>query len=86
MAKMLNMSQDDVIKEIKNFAKIPEGTTNWESTILNPLLKQRKKINVEIVENIAIFESQSQDNSESAREWQRYRDEVNWLIEKVNKI
>ena len=55
MAKMLNMSQDNVIKEINNFEKIAEGKTNWESTILNPLLKQRKKINVEIVENIAIF-------------------------------
>ena len=41
---------------------------------MNPLLRQKKKINVEIDGDIAVFDSQTLDNADSSREWQRYRD------------
>lgn len=53
---------------------------------MNPLLKQKKKINVEIEGNVAIFDSQTSDQSESSREWERYREEFTWLSEKVRNI
>jgi hypothetical protein len=53
---------------------------------MNPLLKQKKKVNVVIEGNVAIFDSQNVDVDESSREWQRYREEISWLNEKVKAI
>ncbi len=53
---------------------------------MNPLLKQKKKVNVVIEGNVAIFDSQNVDADESSREWQRYREEISWLSEKVKAI
>ena len=36
-------------------------------TIMNPLLKQKKKVNIEIIDNIAHLESQNQDKTDSIR-------------------
>lgn len=53
---------------------------------MNPLLKQKKKVNVVIEGNVAIFDSQNIDPEEASREWTRYREEISWLSEKVKAI
>ena len=60
---MLSISEEEVIKKMNNLHKISENTSKWDTTIMNPLLKQKKKVSVEIVDKIAIFESQNQDNA-----------------------
>lgn len=79
MAKMLGITKDEVLKRFKSFGAVEKTESPWDSTIMNPLLKQKKKINVVIDGNVAIFDSQSVDTEESSREWQRYREEISWL-------
>ena len=55
MAEMLSISEEEVIKQMNNLHKISESKSKWDTTIMNPLLKQKKKVSVEIVDKIAIF-------------------------------
>ena len=71
---MLSISEEEVIKQMNNLHKISKNKTEWDTTIINPLLKQKKKVSVEIVDKVVRFESQNQDNTESFREWERYKD------------
>lgn len=48
-----------------------------------PIVEAEEKVNVMIEENIAIFDSQNVDTEEYAREWNRYREELSWLSEKL---
>ncbi len=52
---------------------------------MNPLLSQRKIINIEITENDIVRLNESDKNAENLDEdeWKQYREEVSWLIEKV---
>ena len=74
------------MKRLKSFDAIEESQSAWDTTIMNPLMRQKKKINVDIEGDIAIFDSQTLDSVDSSREWQRYRDEFVWLAEKVKNI
>ena len=74
------------MKRLKSFDAVEESQSAWDTTILNPLLRQKKKINVEIEGDLAIFDSQTLDSVDSSREWQRYREEFVWLTEKVRSI
>lgn len=73
MAKMLGITKEEVLKRFKSFGAVEKTESPWDSTIMNPLLKQKKKINVLIDGNVAVFDSQTVDVEESSREWQRYR-------------
>jgi hypothetical protein len=72
-----------VEKEVNKFESLEKARNNWDETIMNPLLRQRKKVKVEIEDGIVIIESQSGDSSDFDREWARYREEMHWLIDKV---
>lgn len=49
------------MKRFKSFGAVEKTESPWDSTIMNPLLKQKKKINVVIDGNVAIFDSQTVD-------------------------
>ena len=46
MAKMLRKSEEDILKTLKSFDAVEESKSAWDTTIMNPLLRQKKKINV----------------------------------------
>lgn len=55
---------------------------------MNPLLSQRKIINIEITENdiVRLYEHEKNEENLDEDEWKQYREEVSWLIEKVEAI
>lgn len=61
------------MKKIKSLGAVEKTDSPWDSTIMNPLLKQ-KKLNVLIEDDIAIFDSQNVDIDESSREWKVNRE------------
>lgn len=56
---------------------------------MNPLLSQKKIVNVEITEgnivSIYQYEKKDADNLDD-EEWEQYREEVKWLAEKVESL
>lgn len=54
-------------KEVNKFESLEKARNNWDETIMNPLLRQRKKVKVEIEDGIVIIESQSGDSSDFDR-------------------
>lgn len=70
---MIGISTEDVLKKFKSIEEVEKSESPWVTTILNPLLKQKKKVNVLIEGNVAIFDSLAIDADESSREWERYR-------------
>ena len=83
---MLNIPIEQIRKKFKSLGAVQKTGSAWDSTIINPLLRQKKKVNVVIEENIAIFDSQNVDTEEYSREWERYREEMSWLSEKAKAI
>lgn len=63
MASLLKISESEVINQINNIERVGQGSSNWEKTIMNPLLSQKKKVNVQVVDKNVIFESQNQDKA-----------------------
>lgn len=62
MAKMLNISKQEVLNKIKSIGAVEKSDSEWDNTIMNPLLKQKKKVNVLIEGNVAVFDSQTVDH------------------------
>lgn len=56
---------------------------------MNPLLSQKKIVNVEITENnvVKIQEHQKKEvDTLDEDEWEQYRNEVKWLADKVQAL
>lgn len=56
---------------------------------MNPLLSQKKIVNVEITEGniVSIYEYEKKDaDNLDDEEWEQYREEVKWLSEKVESL
>lgn len=56
--------------------------------MINPLLSQRKIINIEITEGdvVRLYEHEKSSEGLDEDEWKQYREEVTELIEKVQAI
>lgn len=76
---MLGISIEEVLKQFKSLGAVEKTSSPWDLTIMNPLLKQKKKVNVVIEGNVAVFDSQAVDVEDASREWLRYREEILWL-------
>jgi len=48
MAKMLSIDVSEVLNKINSLGAVEKTESPWDSTIMNPLLKQKKKVNVVI--------------------------------------
>lgn len=86
MANMLGITTDEVLKKIESVGAVQESQSNWDQTIMNPLLRHGKKVAVVIEGDVAYFDAQKVDAEESEREWKRYREELAWLGEKVKAL
>ncbi len=64
------------------------GQNQWDLTVMNPLLSQRKIINIEITEGdvVRLYEHEKIDEGLEEDEWKQYREEVVELTEKVVAI
>lgn len=51
IAEMLKTPEEDLKQQLNQYNSVKAGQNPWDLTVMNPLLSQRKIINIEITEN-----------------------------------
>jgi hypothetical protein len=83
---MLSVSEADVTEQIESFNNISTGGALWDRTIMEPLLSQTRKVYVEVTDGIVKLDTDETNANEGESEWEQYRKEISWLVEKVNEL
>jgi hypothetical protein len=86
IAKMLKITEREVLGQIESFNNISGGSAAWDRTIMEPLLSQTRKLYVEVEEGIVKLDTDETNASEDVSEWEQYRQEISWLVEKVDAL
>lgn len=83
MSRMLKISEQEVERRLSSFGEVAAGGTPWDLTIMAPLLGQTHKLRVEVSEGVVKLEREEAGES---GEWDQYKKEIGWLVEKVNAL
>ena len=62
---------------MSQYNSVKSGQNPWDLTVMNPLLSQRKIVNIEVTENdiVKLYEfERSQENNIDEDEWKQYRE------------
>jgi len=51
LSEMLKTPEEELKKQLSQYNIVKEGENPWDLTVINPLLSQRKIVNIEITEN-----------------------------------
>lgn len=57
-----------MIKQISQYNEVSEGRNQWDLTVMNPLLGQRKIVNIEIENDIIKLEFDESNEGETLNE------------------
>lgn len=71
---------------IESFNNISTGSASWDRTIMEPLLSQTRKLHVEVIEGVVKLDTDETNVNEGFNEWEQYKEEISWLVEKVNSL
>lgn len=84
----MKTSEEELKQQLSQYNTVKAGQNQWDLTVINPLLSQRKIINIEITENdiVKLYEHEKNEENLDEDEWKQYREEVVELIEKVEAI
>jgi hypothetical protein len=80
------------LKRIEDYNSVERGTTPFDSTIMFHLLKQKKKISLNVVnsevdnQQVLKIDVDITENIEGKKDWEQFREEISWLIERVEAI
>ena len=86
VAALLKTTEAEVIARIESFNKVSTGSAAWDSSIMEPLLGQTRKVHVEVSEGMIKLDTDETNAHEGFNEWEQYRKEISWLAEKVNAL
>jgi hypothetical protein len=82
----MKVSESEVMVRIESFNNISTGSAPWDRTIMEPLLSQTRKLHVEVIEGVVKLDTDETNVNEGFNEWEQYKEEISWLVEKVNSL
>lgn len=88
LSELLKIPTEELKQQLNQYNSVKSGQNPWDLTIMNPLLSQRKIINIEITEDgiVRLYEFEKNEENLGEDEWKQYREEVGWLSEKVEAL
>lgn len=72
---MLKTSEQELKQQLSQYNTVKAGQNQWDLTVMNPLLSQRKIVNIEITENdiVKLYEHEKNEENLDDDEWRQYR-------------
>lgn len=86
IAELLGLTEAEVLDQIEGFNNLSTGSRPWDRSIMEPLLSQTRKVYVEVTEGVVKLDTDETNVSEGQGEWEQYRQEIAWLVQKVNAL
>ena len=75
LSELLKTSEQELKQQLSQYNTVKAGQNQWDLTVMNPLLSQRKIVNIEITENdiVKLYEHEKNEENLDDDEWRQYR-------------
>lgn len=77
LAEMLKTPEEELKQQLSQYNSVKSGENPWDLTVMNPLISQRKIVNIEVTENdiVKLYEYEgAEKNNIDEDEWKQYRE------------
>ena len=74
---MLKTPEEELKQQLSQYNSVKSGENPWDLTVMNPLLSQRKIVNIEVTENdiVRLYEYETTvEGNIDEDEWKQYRE------------